>query len=252
VAPADFRTAGVDLASQDSHTALAEIAWHGTTATLQSVRTGVSDDDICGAASRVEIIGIDCPLGWPSAFVDFLVASRDGSLSADAAATAAAKQRLAYRSTDFAVRQAVGRWPLSVSADRIAYPAMRCAGLLARLAADGHPLRRSGSRSMVAEVYPAAALLLWKIDGAGKKTDPAALGATVDELVRRTAWMDWAGWESACRKNHDALDAVVCALVAGAVVLDKTVRPDDFTVADEEGWIHLPDPAFLRDGPLPS
>ena len=244
-----FRTAGVDLASQDSHTALAEIGWHGATATLESVRMGVTNDDIVDAAGRVDVVGIDCPLGWPSAFVEFLTASRDGTLTVDAAATAPQKQQLAYRATDFAVRRAVGRWPLSVSADRIAYPAMRCAGLLARLAAKGYPVRRSGIESRVAEVYPAAAMLLWSMAGSGRKTDPTALSATVDELVRRTPWLGWAGWPDSCRKDHDALDAVVCALVAGAVRLGRTAGPDDRVLADQEGWIHLPDSDFLGTGP---
>lgn len=142
--PAGFHTAGADLASQDSRTAVAEIGWHGGSAVLESVRMGVDNDAIVGAASRVAVLGIDCPLGWPAAFTDFLLAARNKSLPADAAATAADKQRLAYRRTDVAVRRAVGRWPLSVSADRIAYPAMRCAGLLARLAGNGYPVRRSG------------------------------------------------------------------------------------------------------------
>jgi hypothetical protein len=47
--------------------------------------------------------------------------------------------------------------PLSVSADRIAHAAFRCAGLLARLAALGEPVDRAGS-GVVVEVYPAAAL----------------------------------------------------------------------------------------------
>ena len=248
---AGFRTAGVDLASQDSHTALAEIGWHGRTAALQSVHMGVGNDEIADAAGRVDLVGIDCPLGWPSAFVDFVTASRDGTLAANAAATATEKQHLAYRATDFQVRRAVGRWPLSVSADRIAYPAMRCAGLLARFSANGHPVRRSGRASRVAEVYPAAALLAWRVDGSGKKTDPTALAATVDELVRRTPWLDWAGWAAACKRDHDALDAVICAIVAGAVVLGKTAPPTDVDLADAEGWIHLPDAGFLQDGPPP-
>ncbi len=246
---ADFRTAGVDLASLDSNTALAEIGWHGSTATLESVRMGVGNDEIVGCAARVAVVGIDCPLGWPSAFVDFVVASRDGTLPANAAATAGAKQRLAYRRTDIEVRQVVGRWPLSVSADRIAYPAMRCAGLLARLAADGHPVRRSGVHSRVAEVYPSATLQLWRVDVRGKKTDPGALGVLVEDLVRRTPWLDWGGWGASCRTDHDAFDAVVCALVAGAVRLRRTIGPDDLAIADEEGWIHLPDADFLDTGP---
>ena len=145
----------------------------------------IGNDVIIKAAARVAIIGIDCPLGWPTAFTDFILAARNRSLPADAAATAAEKQRLAYRRTDVDVRRQVGRWPLSVSAERIAYPAMRCAGLLARLEVNGHLVRRSGVRSMV----------------------------------------------------------------AGAVGLDRTVGPEDLAVADEEGWIHLPDAGFLEDGP---
>ena len=47
----------------------------------------------------------------------------------------------------------------------------------------------------------------------------------------------------------DALDAVICAIVAGAVLLGRTAGPPDDVPADEEGWIHLPDAAFLRTGP---
>jgi hypothetical protein len=37
--------------------------------------------------------------------------------------------------------------------------------------------------------------------------------------------------------------------VAGAVALGRTVPPgpDDLALADEEGWIHLPDGTFLAD-----
>jgi hypothetical protein len=73
--PQEFRTAGVDLAAQNTRTALAEISWSASVAVLESVRA------------------------------------------------------------------TTGRWPLSVSAGRIAYPAMRCAGVLARIAATG----RAGS-----------------------------------------------------------------------------------------------------------
>ncbi|MGS0688584.1 DUF429 domain-containing protein [Nakamurella sp. GG22] len=244
-----FLTAGVDLASQDNRTALAEIRWERQHAVLGSVRMGVGNDAIVDAAGRAELIGIDCPLGWPAAFTDFVLAARRGTLPADAGSTAAVKQRLAYRHTDIAVRQATGRWPLSVSADRIAYPAMRCAGLLARLAGDGYPVRRSGAGSVVAEVYPAGALLVWKVSTTGPKSDRSALAALVDDLIARTPWLDWADGAAVCRRDHDALDAVICAIVAGAVLVGRTAGPPDGVPADEEGWIHLPDAAFLQTGP---
>jgi hypothetical protein len=42
--------------------------------------------------------------------------------------------RAGLRQTDIVTSAEVGRTPLSVSADRVARTAMRCAGLLARLA----------------------------------------------------------------------------------------------------------------------
>ena len=136
-----------------------------------------------------------------------------------------------------------------MSADRIAYPAMRCAGVLARLAADGYRVNRSGVASVVAEVYPAGALAVWQMGTAGPKSDRSALAALVDDLVARTPWLDWADRAAACRRNDDALDAVICAIVAGAVQCGRTAGPPNDVPADEEGWIHLPDAAFLKTGP---
>jgi len=69
----------------------------------------------------------------------------------------------------------------------------------------------------------------------------------ITSLVNRTPWLDWSSFAAECARDHDALDAVVCALVAGAVVLGRTELPgpDDMALADEEGWIHLPDDGFL-------
>ena len=244
-----MRTAGVDLASRDDRTALAEISWSAAGAVLESVTMGVGNDRIIAVADDVALIGIDCPLGWPKPFTDLLVAARAGAVTPDAGSTAAQKQALAYRRTDSEVRIATGHWPLSVSADRIAYPAMRCAGLLGRLASNGHRVRRSGVDSRVVEVYPAAALRRWSVPTAGFKTDPAARVELVERLVRLTPWLDWSGFAPLCTEEHDALDAVVCAVVAGAVVRGRTTRPaaDLLELADEEGWIHLPDQGFLSD-----
>ena len=192
-------------------------------------------------------MGIDCPVGWPRPFTDLLIAARAGQVPPDTAVDAAGKQTLAFRRTDVAVHAATGRWPLSVSADRIAYPAMRCAGLLARLTASGRPVRRSGIDSLVAEVYPAAALRSWGLPTAGYKSDFAGRAALVDALMEQTGWLSWGDWPRLCAISHDALDAVVCAVVAGAVHLGRTTRPtgNELGLAEEEGWIHLPDRDFL-------
>jgi hypothetical protein len=66
------------------------------------------------------------------------------------------------------VREQAGLVPLSVSADRIAHVALRCAVLLAELDASGRPVDRSGSGHVV-EVYPAASLRRWGLDHPGYK-----------------------------------------------------------------------------------
>ncbi len=142
---AEFSTAGLDLASQDNRTAIAEIRWGDGRAVLQAVQMGVDDDAIGEAAGRVALVGIDCPLGWPRPFVDLLIASRANAVPPDVARDDPAKQALAFRRTDVVARDVTGRWPLSVAADRIAYPAMRCAGCL-RVGADEGRRRGGGSR----------------------------------------------------------------------------------------------------------
>ena len=248
--PNEFRTAGIDLASQDHRTALAEVSWGPGGAVLESVRLGVDNDAVVAAAQRVWLVGIDCPIGWPAGFTDLVIAARHGVVPLDVGADDDARRPLAYRLTDHLVRARTGRWPLSVSADRIAYPAMRCAGLLARIAATGAPIRRDGLESRVAEVYPAAALRIWQLPTLGYKTDRPARAALVKALAAQAQWLDWGGKEQTSIDSDDVLDAVVCALVAGAVAARRTgaPTPDEEALAQEEGWIHLPDPDFLRDG----
>jgi hypothetical protein len=66
------------------------------------------------------------------------------------------------------------------------------------------------------------------------------LGLVLPEPVRST-----------CADSHDHLDALLCALVARAVLVGDTRWPrtaDERAAARQEGWIHLPGPdlAALR------
>ena len=118
-----------------------------------------TDEDIAAACEHAHKVGIDCPLGWPEPFIDFVTAHRDGEpLKAH---DLAGRQDLAYRTTDLVLIDAKKGQPLSVSTDRIGRAAMRAAGLLALLARD-HPIDRAGS-GLVVEAYPAAALKHWKL-----------------------------------------------------------------------------------------
>jgi len=61
-----------------------------------------------------------------------------------------------------------GLIPLSVSADRLAHPAMRCAVIQAKIARAHGPQSRDGS-GRLAEVHPAASLESWGLLARGYK-----------------------------------------------------------------------------------
>jgi predicted nuclease with RNAse H fold len=185
--------------------------------------------------------GIDCPLGWPERFIDFVRAHREGHVAVPAGADW--RRRLAFRETDLVVREATGLVPLSVAADRIAHPAMRCAALLAELARRGEPVARDGTGRVV-EVYPAASLQRWGLRHRGYKRAANAehLDRLLDALLTRAPWLDLGAHDAVCRSSDDAFDAVIAALTARAAAQGSTTVPDAerAAVAATEGWIALP------------
>jgi hypothetical protein len=72
-----------------------------------------------------------------------------------------------------------GQLPLSVSTDRIAYPAMRIARLLGAVA--GEPVDRTGAGRIV-EGYPAAALRVWGLP------HPRVQGCSRQGAARADRW----------------------------------------------------------------
>jgi len=237
-------TLGVDLAAADIRTAIAAVEWSDGQATVQALQLGVSDEQLVEAILAADKAGLDCPLGWPAKFVSFVVAQQTGHVLPDAHAESASWRReLAYRLTDEVVRAETGLVPLSVSADRIAHAAFRCASLLARLAAEGEPVDRCGD-GVVVEVYPAAALRRWGLTHRGYKTPGRGVGHgfLVDELTAATPWLNLGSYEQLCRTSHDAFDAVVAAMAARAAALGHVLEPDTAQreVARTEGWIALP------------
>jgi predicted nuclease with RNAse H fold len=201
-------TLGVDLASQAKNTAIAEIDW---TARRTITLKPADDDEILAAMERAEHTGIDAPFGWPEAFVEALTTGTWPDVPT---------KKLTHRVTDEFVHAQTGLWPLSVSSDRIALPAFRCAKLLTR----------HGTNDNVYEVYPGAALTIWGLERRGYKNDlaireriAAALPADVDDSSIEDA---------------DKLDAVICAIVARLAALGKTYPPPDGV--EREGWIHIP------------
>ena len=190
-------------------------------------------------AEPVARIGLDVPLGWPDEFVAAVAEHHEGRPFGTAG-----MDRLTRRETDRWVHDhpEIRQLPLSVSTDRIAYPAMRMARILGEVA--GEAIDRSGAGKFV-EVYPAAALRVWGLRHRGYKrgADRPVLLDTAAALRRRCPWLaaDGATWDEVTRSDH-AFDALVCALVARARQLDLCHPiPDQLReAAAREGWIAVP------------
>lgn len=174
------------------------------------------------------IAGIDAPVGWPQAFVDALQ-----DWSSGAAPRLTKQPELRLRPTDRFIQETTGLTPMSVSTDRIGSTALLCADVLSSLAeAQGKDLLdRARGGDGIAEVYPAAALRLWSdgegrpLAAAGYKTEPEAR----ERLLGQLAEVVEIG-ESELEQMvliDDALDALLCALVARAAATRRTFSVDD-------------------------
>jgi predicted nuclease with RNAse H fold len=235
------RTVGIDLASQHERTAMASVEWALGRAVAGAPVSPVDDQQALEAIAAADWTGIDAPFGWPEALVRALPAFADHGTWPDVG-----RDELRFRETDRFVHAQCGIWPLSVSSDRIAVPAWRCARLLAAAGVD-----RLGGDGVV-EVYPGAALRLWGFERRGyKRSGDRARQARqrvtrellVEEIERRGAgWLDLAAARDACVESDDALDAVLAALLARAAARGLTWPARDDEVVRREGWIHLPRP----------
>ena len=235
-------TAGVDLAAEPKGTALALVEWTEGLATVVDLQLGVSDEPIVRMASQVDKLGIDCALGWPKEFVNFVSQQSDATLSQHNFDGGMAWRRsLAYRETDRHVREVTGRWPLSVSTDRLGLTAMRCAGLLTRLSASGVEIDRSGS-GLVTEVYPGASLRLWGFNTSGYRTSEDLRSTLLNSLTTQAMWLELGEYEELMISSCDAFDAVIAALAARASAVGRTLPPneDQVSTARVEGWVALP------------
>lgn len=243
------KTIGVDLAAQPKETAVCLLTWRQRQATIGTLSVGAGDDAILELirAANPAKVAIDAPFGWPAPFVTAVSQHAAGETW-----SARDSRALRLRTTDLAVIAQTGGQVLSVSADRIAVTAFRCAGLLSQLASAGYPVDRAGE-GLVVEVYPAGAMRQWGLNPRGykgSKPDQQTLRARLlDDLATRSASflsLD-AEHQALLAASDHLLDALVCALIARAALIGETLPiPDDVrALATVEGWIALPHPASL-------
>ena len=235
-------TAGIDLAAEPKGTALALIDWSDRSGKLVDLKVGVADSVIVEDVSNAGKIGIDCALGWPMEFVDFVSNHNDpNAKSHQVEGGMDWRRRLSYRETDRAVRAKTGRWPLSVSTDRLGLTAMRCAGLLGRLEKTGIQIDRSGA-GVVAEVYPGATIRVWGFDTTGYRKSVDERKRLLNQILEQANWLDTSSFASLMLESCDAFDAVIAALASRAAFLGLSEPPtqSQMSQARIEGWIALP------------
>lgn len=239
-------TAGVDLAAEPKGTALAVVDWTAGAATVVDVQLGVTDESIVAITSQVNKLGIDCALGWPSEFVNFMTSQADSNLAGhNFDGGMDWRRRLAYRESDRHVREITGRWPLSVSTDRLGLTAMRCAGLLSRLRESGVQVDRTGV-GLVAEIYPGASLRLWGFTTTGYRASADIRAELLSNMIHEAPWFDPGEHTELMISSCDAFDAVIAACAARAVAQGNYLPPASHQLdqARVEGWIALPQGKF--------
>jgi predicted nuclease with RNAse H fold len=247
-------TLGIDLAAQAKQTAACLLMWGEGQAAIERLALGVDDAAILELIRSEEPakVAIDAPFGWPAPFVAAVSQHASGGEW-----HAHAPQSLRLRATDLHVIAKTRQQPLSVSADKIAVTAFRCAGLLNELTKAGFAIDRAGD-GLVVEVYPAAALRQWRMDPRGYKGDKPEARIRRAELVgsladRMSAFLALDEEQRALIAASDhLLDALLCALVGRAALIEATLSiPAELReLASVEGWIALPRSDSLSELPF--
>lgn len=231
--------AGLDLAAEPKGTALALIDWSEKSACIVHLQIDVTDEQVISTSRDAVKLGIDCALGWPLEFVDFVNKHSKGS--AAVSGDIDWRRRMAYRETDRVVREVTGRWPLSVSTDRLGLTAMRCAGLIAKLQADGADVNRAGEGKIV-EVYPAASLRLWGFDTTGYRTSKDLRTKLLAQIEASAPWFEPSEFAELMIDSCDAFDSVIANFAARSSQAGLSSRPslELREKALVEGWLSLP------------
>ena len=242
-----FRIIGVDCATKDVKTGLALAASDNDGCRLLEAAFG----NLEGGSTRsilekwladsedAALIAIDAPLGWPRPLAMSLTSHSAG------AAIGTSADDMFRRATDVFVKNATGKRPLDIGADRIARTALVALRLLedlrtrldAAIPLAWDPVEVTEHAAI--EVYPAATLMAHGIDvgqtGYKKRGQTEERRKILDALRKRMTipeehYRDLSG-------NADLLDAAVCVLAARDFITGCAVPPRDRSLAEHEGWI---------------
>jgi hypothetical protein len=233
------KVAGIDWATEAKNRALVELHLDVATRriTISVLTSPLTDTEVLRTLRRQDLsaVGVDVPFGWPRSFMSFVgtwrPATRDDSLGIPP------RELFSYRATDLIVQRAVGKWPLSVSSDRIALGAFAWAKLVAtNHLADQVDLgagRGAATGPTIIEVYPAATLAAWvsanKLSIEGYKKDAAVRSGLLESLFDRFR-VDCSPADAlalaSTGKDSDKTDAFIAALTT-LVYADRSERRSD-------------------------
>ena len=233
--------AGIDLAAEPKGTALALIEFKANKAELVFLEPGLDDQTLRDKTINADTVGIDCAFGWPIEFAKFIAQNQDPTNKNPIDGGMDFRRTLSFRETDRVIKELTGRWPLSVSTDRLGLTAMRCAGLLSRYQQAGTEVDRSGAGKL-AEVYPGATLRTWSFDTTNYRVNKEVRAKLIKELNRQAPWLELGANQALMIESGDAFDAVIAALAARAIHQGNYHKPttDQQARALVEGWICLP------------
>lgn len=242
---------GVDLAAKPERTfaAMGSVADDGRLR-ITELQNPVSDEQLV-ASSRAahRIIAIDAPFGWPYEFASFVATYHEGRTPREVT-----RLEFRFRETDKFIHDTLGKWPLSVSTDKLGVVAHRAVSLLLKFRdCDIPPFWQNGRSTTVIEVYPAATLIALGITPGRYKREAPDRRQILAELksLGLDIPTDLAG---RCVESHDALDAVICAWAAHLYLQGDTLGPEALSprrddIVAREGWIYVPKPR--RSSALP-
>ena len=239
-------TWGLDLSTNEKKSAAVAVRWSPSGAEVTDIRIPLTAQGIVALISqhRDSHWAVDVPFGWPDRFVELMTIRHDRPLAADQLSKVVdwdlwRTQVVARRVTDqfLYTDERIETRPLPASFDKLGATAAMWALIEGHLAANGVAIDRSGVTGTICETYPTAALRAWGWKAKGKPDEQV-----LAELIQKLEFPPEL-------KHHlikdDVCDAVVCAVVARAHQLGRTLKPDvgQLGATQREGWIHVcPEP----------
>lgn len=238
---------GVDCATDPKRTGLALARFTPHRTVVEQVCLGSSHTPPAGqivdwldGQAGPALLAFDAPLGWPAPLADALARHQAGGrLPTDA-------NTLFRRETDRFVKERIGKRPLDVGADLIARTAHAALALLEEIR---HQLDRpiplaqhpSVHGVQAIEVYPAATLIVHKVETRGyKRADGLAARRAITTALGRHLQLPKD--TTLMLEHHDVLDAVGCVLAGQDFLLGEALPPENEPRAIREGWIWVRTP----------